>query len=223
LFVLVSGRPVYSAALSISTTDLICSDFVHGIGQKTHPLRKPVRLQMATKGAHSTINHGVRAEVQLGMFSCNRYFDVSNVEGYDAILGAGFLRDYGVSLSFGEKAGVWGSPGIQESQGETCTPVKVGAKDRPSISDEVRRGLREKWVSKIKDLWWPEELTLPPWREVNHEIRLLDPLKRIAHPKARCAEDLRPQFMAKMNRYETAGLWISTTSPSSAPMLCLRK
>ncbi|KZV92793.1 hypothetical protein EXIGLDRAFT_768623 [Exidia glandulosa HHB12029] len=59
---------------------------------RTFQLHRPVSLQMACVGSRSRIIFGARADVGIGeLVVKDRYFDVANVDKYDAILGLPFL------------------------------------------------------------------------------------------------------------------------------------
>ena len=46
------------------------------------------------------INYGTRATIKIGCKVVEEYFDIVNVEHYDAILGTPFLRKMGIVLDF---------------------------------------------------------------------------------------------------------------------------
>jgi hypothetical protein len=83
-----------------STLDMISANFAASSKLDMFQLKKPVKLQMATSGSKSTINFGARAEVKIGEFHQKRYFDVVNLDRYDAILGTPFLTENEVLLNF---------------------------------------------------------------------------------------------------------------------------
>jgi hypothetical protein len=83
-----------------STLDMISANFAASSKLDMFQLKKPVKLQMATSGSKSTINFGARAEVKIGEFRQKRYFDVVNLDRYDAILGTPFLTENEVLLNF---------------------------------------------------------------------------------------------------------------------------
>jgi hypothetical protein len=51
------------------------------------------------------------------------------------------------------------------------------ASQRVVLTDNDIPHLREEWMDKINDLVSGIPLELPPLREVNHEINLVDPAK----------------------------------------------
>ena len=46
------------------------------------------------------INYGTRATIKIGCKVVEEYFNIANVEHYDAILGTPFLRKMGIVLDF---------------------------------------------------------------------------------------------------------------------------
>ena len=46
------------------------------------------------------INYGTHATIKIGRKVVEEYFDITNVEHYDAILGTPFLRKMGIVLGF---------------------------------------------------------------------------------------------------------------------------
>ncbi|KAF9006390.1 hypothetical protein BDZ89DRAFT_965954 [Hymenopellis radicata] len=65
---------------------------------------------------------------------------------------------------------------------------------------------------------------MPPWREVNHEINLVDDDKRYHyHIPARCPHSLRDELREKTQRYLRAGWWEACTVEQAAPLLCVPK
>jgi hypothetical protein len=65
---------------------------------KTFALEQPIALQLACIGKRSTINYGTNTTIRFGRKLYDEYFDVANVEYYDAILGTPFLRKLGITL-----------------------------------------------------------------------------------------------------------------------------
>ena len=70
------------------------------MGIKTFALEKPIALQLACIGSQSMINYGTHVTIKLGWKVVEEYFDIANVEHYDAILGTPFLRKMGIVLDF---------------------------------------------------------------------------------------------------------------------------
>ncbi|SJL05234.1 uncharacterized protein ARMOST_08600 [Armillaria ostoyae] len=64
---------------------------------------------------------------------------------------------------------------------------------------------------------------MPPFREVNHEIPLIDKGKRYHYHLPRCPNSLKAEFNKKVEKYMRAGWWKLTAANQAAPMLCLLK
>jgi transposase InsO family protein len=91
------------------------------------------------------------------------------------------------------------------------------------FTDEDIPHLRKRWLEEISDITGPIPLKLPPLREVNHRIPLIDPTMPIKHRYSKCPDALRPQLMEKIDRYITAGWWEEKNVPQASPLLCIPK
>jgi hypothetical protein len=54
-------------------------------------------LQLVVTSSHSKINYGTWVAVVFRPIEANTYFDITNINGYDLILGTPFLWEHGVS------------------------------------------------------------------------------------------------------------------------------
>jgi Zinc knuckle len=79
---------------------LLSPEFTCATGMKMFALEQPIALQLACIGSRSTINYGTNTTIRFGRKIYDEYFDVANVEYYDAILGTVFLRKLGITLDF---------------------------------------------------------------------------------------------------------------------------
>jgi hypothetical protein len=95
------------------------------------------------------------------------------------------------------------------------------SKGKYSPSDIPR--LREHWFEEYSDLLGPIPLKLPPWREVNHHIPLIDENLRYNYHLPRCPEALEEELRQKINRYTTAGWWEMKAVYQASPLLCVPK
>ena len=77
------------------------------MGIKMFALEQPIALQLACIGSQSMINYGTHATIKIGCKVVEEYFDIANVEHYDAILGTPFLRKMGIVLDFRSPGIVW--------------------------------------------------------------------------------------------------------------------
>ena len=110
----------------------------------------------------------------------------------------------------------------QAQESKVVQPPSTQAKNR-ALSDEDIPRLRQQWYEEFKDILQGTPEVLPPLREVNHEINLIDPDKKYTHRLPTCPVALRPQFHEKLNRYVRAGWWKDHPAPQAAPLICLPK
>ena len=94
-------------------------------------------------------------------------------------------------------------------------------KEKYSPSDIPR--LREKWVEECSDLLGPIPLELPPFREINHRIPLMEEDLRYSYHLPRCPEALQEELRQKITRYTSAGWWEMKAVYQAAPLLCVPK
>ena len=83
--------------------------------------------------------------------------------------------------------------------------------------------LRERWFTEFADILNGVPPELPPLREINHRIPLIDEGKRYYYHMPRCPDALKPQLMDKLRQYMDAGWWIPKAVPQAAPLICIPK
>ena len=66
-------------------------------------LKEQVQLQLGTKGSRTKINHGTRVNVEVGPVKESVYFDIVDIDRYDAILGMPFLTKHKAHLDLGRR------------------------------------------------------------------------------------------------------------------------
>ena len=88
------------------------------MGIKTFALEQPIALQLACIGSQSMINYRTHVTIKIGHKVDEEYFDLTNIEHYNAILGTPFLRKMGIVLDFR-------SPGIIQIGNELIPTGKV--------------------------------------------------------------------------------------------------
>ena len=100
-YVEINGMEAFTLFDSGSSADTISPDFAQVSDTRIHTLEKPIPLQLGTVGSRASINYGTWTSVEVGGQKEERYYlDVVNINRYDAILGAPFLRKFGVRLDF---------------------------------------------------------------------------------------------------------------------------
>ena len=92
-----------------------------------------------------------------------------------------------------------------------------------ALSEEDFPRLRQQWCDEFQDIVNGTRGELPPWREVNHEIHLIDETKRYTYFTPRCPLSLREELYEKINRYTNAGWWEPKSVAQAAPLLCIPK
>ena len=111
---------------------------------------------------------------------------------------------------------------LEKEQKEARLPSKGKRKEGPLTDEDIPR-LRQQWYEEFKDIFQGVKEELPPLREVNHEINLIDPDKKYSYRLPTCPTALRPQFYDKLNRYINAGWWKEQTATQAAPLMCIHK
>jgi hypothetical protein len=69
-------------------------------------LEQPINLQLTVVGSHSIVNYGTCGQLKFGVNISDEYFDITNVDYYDIILGTPFLTKWGISLDFSSQGGI---------------------------------------------------------------------------------------------------------------------
>ena len=81
-----------------STADAVSPEFARVANMKIFALEEPVPIQLGCKGSRSKIVYGTRGHTQYQGIDEEYYFDVVNIDRYDAIIGIGFMRKFGIKL-----------------------------------------------------------------------------------------------------------------------------
>jgi Reverse transcriptase (RNA-dependent DNA polymerase) len=82
------------------TTDSLSPEFAMSANLKAHELEEPVPLQLGTVGSCLKINFRLFTNFTIGEVEKTHYFDVVNIDRYDAILGTVFMRKHSIILDF---------------------------------------------------------------------------------------------------------------------------
>jgi hypothetical protein len=107
--------------------------------------------------------------------------------------------------------------------GPTRKLQRLMASQRVVLTDNDIPRLSEEWMERITDLVSGIPSELPPLREVNHEINLVDPTKRIRYRLPKCPKHFREELSAKIECYTTAEWWVPAVAHQAVPMLCVPK
>ena len=79
---------------------MISPEFTQAAKIKTFALEKPIGIQMAVTGSKSVINYGTNTTIKINSEESKEYFDVVNIDYYNAILGTPFLKKFKVAIDF---------------------------------------------------------------------------------------------------------------------------
>jgi len=83
--------------------------------------------------------------------------------------------------------------------------------------------LRTEWIKRAADVLTGVPERVPPFREINHKIPLIDDKKKYNYHLPRCPDAFKTQLLKKIQQYKKAGWWEETNVPQAAPMLCIPK
>ncbi len=206
-----------------SLGDFISTTLVDQLQLATFELEKPITLHMACQGSRSKINLGCVAEMEYQGIREKCYFDVVNLREYDLILRTPFLFQHQVALSFNKTSVFVGSNHSLPIEGDNVSKLDVRAVDVLTRDiEQIRQDLLNE--AESLGLFTPLELQLlPPLRDINHTIPLID--ENLIYPwrPARCPEVFRQQWNEKRDAYISTGRWKFTTSRNTVPLMCIPK
>ena len=97
---LINGHKALTMLNTGSTSNFVSLAFVTVHRICAFPLEQQLTLQLGCVGSRSCITHGAHAQIQIGAFDAQLYFDVANINCYNCILGIPFLRQNAVIVDF---------------------------------------------------------------------------------------------------------------------------
>ncbi|KIJ47776.1 hypothetical protein M422DRAFT_163291 [Sphaerobolus stellatus SS14] len=182
------------------------SEFMRANKLPKFELEKPIILQLACVGSKSTVQYRLTTKILLGNEKYDEYFDIANVNYYNVILGTLFLCQFEILLDFKNHCVKLGKLSFP-NRFSSITPTEADENENHLLKEKPKalpaptsKGSQEGETSKIIQL-------LPSIREVNHEIKLIDPSKVIRYRTPQCPESLKEQLIDKINQYITTGWW----------------
>ncbi|KIY64227.1 hypothetical protein CYLTODRAFT_358714, partial [Cylindrobasidium torrendii FP15055 ss-10] len=160
-------------------------------------LSKEIPLQLGTVGSRSVIQFGVLHRFSHPALSSQEpdYADIINLDIYQMLIGTPTMRKYGVVLDF------------------EANCVRIGDHTIPGIDGRAKwttediPQLREGWLTEYADIMEGVPERMPRWREVNHEINLIDDKRLYTYYRPRCPDSLRAELREKTERYLRAQWW----------------
>ena len=204
-----------------SLGDFVSSRLVDQLKLKRMLLDKAVGLQLAVQGSRSRINSIVSTRLTSQNIDEARHFDVVNLNEYDVILGTPWMYQHQVCIGLNPARIVIGSdkpipitPGVD-------TKYLLGAL---SFAEPEIVSAREELMAYADPLCQNvEETELPPFRDINHTIPLIDETKTYQWRASRCPEIFRGQWAEKRDAYLKSSRWKVTTTRNTVPMLLIPK
>jgi hypothetical protein len=106
------------------TPDLLSPDFARVAGVTLQSLGETVALDLGCIGSRSSINYRCEMEIRISKKMIPRYFDIANIDRYDAIIGTVFMHEHRLMPDVYEK--VIYSGGIQ---GEQIPALSLGEEE----------------------------------------------------------------------------------------------
>ena len=79
---------------------IISPSFIRVATIEPFPLDKPIGIQLAVTGSKSVINYGTNVTIKYNGKELKEYFNIVNIDYYNAILGTPFLRKHEVIIDF---------------------------------------------------------------------------------------------------------------------------
>ena len=79
---------------------MLSPNFIRAAKIEPFPLDKPIGIQLAVTGSKSVINYCTNATIKYEGRESKEYFNIINIDYYDAILGTPFLRKHEVIIDF---------------------------------------------------------------------------------------------------------------------------
>ncbi|KAJ3475069.1 hypothetical protein NLI96_g12079 [Meripilus lineatus] len=120
---------------------------------------------------------------------------------------------------FGEEDKLGMNDLIWEEVKSELEELKNLEKFKPRKTDQ----LREQWFIKCQDIMNGAPPRLPPMREINHHIPLIDQNKRYMYHLPHCPDAMKVDLMTKIDKYLKAEWWQRATVSQAAPLLCIPK
>ena len=96
----ISGTKAHCLIDSGCKEIMLSPNFIRVAKIEPFPLDKPIGIQLPVTGSKSVINYGANTTIKYEGRESKEYFDIINIDYYDAILGTPFLRKHEVIINF---------------------------------------------------------------------------------------------------------------------------
>ncbi|KAF8237082.1 hypothetical protein L208DRAFT_1249311 [Tricholoma matsutake] len=201
------------------TSDSMSPEFMVSANLKVHELEEPIPLQLGTVGSQSKINFGLFSEFELQGIWGEHYFNVVNLDRYDAIVGTVFMRKHGIILDFEHDE--------VHLKGKVlftiCDKLASNTRDQGPLERKDIPCLIKEWIAACENILQGVPERPPPMREINHQIPLVDEGKQYNYHLPCCPDSMRQPLAEKIDKYCHAGWWQPAQAEQAAPMLVVPK
>ena len=221
--VTVNDHPARALLDSGSLGDFMSSTLADQLGINKEPLSTPLALQLAVQGSRSKVNSAATAQLKYQDIDEKRTFDVINLNNYDLILGTPWMHQHQVCIGFNPARIIIGSDEPQPLRKGSDTKLMVNTiavSDEDQKVENAREELRQYAAPLCKDM---ADTGLPPLRDINHTIPLIDEERTYQWRPSRCPEIFREQWSEKRDAYIKTGRWKITSARNTVPMLLIPK
>ncbi|KAJ8579502.1 hypothetical protein M405DRAFT_754427, partial [Rhizopogon salebrosus TDB-379] len=221
VIILINDRPCRALLNSGSLTDFISTTVVDQLKLKFDLLDKPIPLQLAVSGSRSVVKATTTVKFKYQEIDNVRTFDIANLEAYDVILGMLFLFQYQVLLGFNPSEIKIRSIDPLPIRGAHAQVLELqGSGPDLDVIAAYHEELHQYAKSICKEA---SETPLPPLREINHTILLIDENQVYSWQQSRCLESLRPLWREKREDYIRTGCWEFYSGTNAVPMIMMKK
>ncbi|OJA13244.1 hypothetical protein AZE42_10318 [Rhizopogon vesiculosus] len=221
VIVLLNNRPCRSLLDSGSLTDFVSTTVVDQLKLKFDLLDKPIPLQLAVSGSRSVVKATTTINFKYQEINGPHTFNIVNLEAYNVILGMPFLFQHQALLGF--------NPSKIKIRSLDPLPIR-GAQAQvlelkgSSIEAETIETYREQLCQYANDICKEAvETPLPPLRQINHTIPLIDESQVYSWHQSRCPEALKPLWHEKRDDYIRTGRWEFFSGTNAVPMIMMKK
>ncbi|KAK1219918.1 hypothetical protein PQX77_017342 [Marasmius sp. AFHP31] len=137
----IAGQTALTLFGSGCTLECMSPGFARLANVKVHQLAEQHSLQLGTVGSRAKFNYGTIASTEYSTIHDHTYFDIVNIDRYDAIVGTYFMRKHGITLDFKkDQILVNGTVATCLSVGEDAAELKRrSAMRREMKSKDLRR------------------------------------------------------------------------------------
>ena len=219
--VTVNGHPARALLDSGSLGDFMSTTLADQLEVEKKILDTPLALQLAIQGSRSKVNTVATVQLKYQGIDEKCTFDLINLNSYDLILGTPWMHQHQICLGFNPAQVVIGSDDSQPlKMGNDTKLMAHSLSPEENHLEDAREELHRYAEPLCREI---AETDLPPLRDINHTIPLID--ENMVYPwrPSRCPKAFRAQWAEKRNAYIKSGRWKITSAGNTVPMLLIPK